>query len=83
MHFQKDTENVKRWAGQNGKSLQAELKVILEEQARLGNKAEARALAARIRDRIAARPQTDSGILQAEDRQYLACGRLDTRGRLA
>ncbi len=66
---QKVVENLKQRAANNGRSLQAELKEILEEQARLSNKAEARALAARIRDRIAARPQTDSGASQAEDRQ--------------
>lgn len=62
-------EKLKRQAAHNGRSLQAELKAILEAQARLGDKAEARALAARIRERITARPQTDSGILQAKDRQ--------------
>ena len=62
-------ENLKRQAANNGRSLQAELKAILEEQARYVNKAEARELAARIRRRIGSRPQTDSGNLQAEDRQ--------------
>ena len=66
---QEVVEKLKRRAAHNGRSLQAELKAILEEQACLGNKAEARALAARIRSRITTRPQTDSGILQAEDRQ--------------
>ena len=62
-------EKLKARAAANGRSLQAELKAILEEQARQVTKAEARALAARIRRRIGARPQTDSGILQAEDRE--------------
>jgi antitoxin FitA len=61
-------EKLKARAAANGRSLQAELKSILEEQARQVTKAEARALAARIRRRIATRPQTDSGVLQAEDR---------------
>lgn len=61
-------EKLKERAGQNGRSLQAELKAILEAHARLVSKAEARTLAARIRRRIGARPQTDSGVLQAEDR---------------
>jgi antitoxin FitA len=61
-------EKLKARAAANGRSLQAELKAILEEQARQVTKAEARALAARIRRRIGARPQTDSGVLQAEDR---------------
>lgn len=62
-------EKLKTRAANNGRSMQAELKAILEEQARQANKAEARALAARIRRGIASRPQTDSGILQAEDHQ--------------
>ena len=53
---------------QEGRSLQAQLKTILEAQAQLVSKAEARALAARIRRRIGSRPQTDSGALQAEGR---------------
>jgi plasmid stability protein len=62
-------EKLKARATANGRSLQAELKAILEEQARQVTKAEARALAARIRRRLEARPQTDSGMLQAEDRE--------------
>lgn len=60
---------LKQRAAANGRSLQAELKAILEEQARMAHKAEARALAAHIRQRIVSRSQTDSGELQAEDRQ--------------
>jgi plasmid stability protein len=60
---------LKRRAASNRRSLQAELKAILEEQAYLADKAESRALAERIRQRIVPRPQTDSGRLQAEDRQ--------------
>jgi plasmid stability protein len=59
---------LKRRAASNRRSLQAELKAILEEQAYLADKAESHALAERIRQRIASRPQTDSGCLQAEDR---------------
>ena len=62
-------ERLKKRAADNGRSLQAELKAILEAQARQVTKAAARALAARIRRRIGARPQTDSGKLQAEDRE--------------
>jgi len=62
-------KKLKEQAIRNGRSLQAELKAILEMQARLVSKAEARKLAARIRRRIRARPQTDSGVLQAEDRR--------------
>ncbi len=61
-------EKLKARAADNGRSLQAELKAILEAQAGIVSKAEARILAARIRRRIVSRPQTDSGILQAEDR---------------
>jgi plasmid stability protein len=53
----------------NGRSLQAELKAIIEAQASQVTKAEARALAARIRRRIGTRLQTNSGMLQAEDRE--------------
>lgn len=81
MKFQKNAENLKRWAANNDRSWKTDLKAILEGNVRLLNKTEAHALAARIRDRIVVRPQTDSGILQAEDRQYLACGRLDMRGQ--
>jgi plasmid stability protein len=61
-------EKLKERAVRNGRSLQAELKAILETQARWVNKEEARALADRIRRSIGVRPQTDSAILQAEDR---------------
>jgi plasmid stability protein len=62
-------EKLKARAAANGRSLQAELKVILEAQAKQVTKAEARTLAAHIRRRIDMRPQTDSGRLQAEDRE--------------
>ena len=62
-------EKLKARAAEHGRSLQAELKAILEAQASQVTKVEARALAARIRQRIGARPQTDSGVLQAEDRE--------------
>jgi plasmid stability protein len=62
-------EKLKARAAAHGRSLQAELKAILEAQARHMTKAEARALAASIRQRIGSHPQTDSGLLQAEDRE--------------
>ena len=62
-------ELLKQRAMSNGRFLQAELKAILEQQARMAYKAEARALAARIRQHIASHSQIDSGELQAEDRQ--------------
>jgi plasmid stability protein len=61
-------KKLKEQALRNGRSLQAELKAILETQVRLAGRAEGRKLAARIRRRIRRRPQTDSGLLQAEDR---------------
>jgi antitoxin FitA len=62
-------EKLKARAADHGRSLQAELKAILEAQASQATKAEARALATSIRQRIGLRPQTDSGMLQAEDRE--------------
>lgn len=62
-------EKLKARAADHGRSLQAELKAILEAQASQATKAEARALAACIRQHIGVRPQTDSGMLQAEDRE--------------
>ena len=62
-------ESLKTIAASHGRSLQAELKLAIENHARKANKAEARVLAARIRRRIRSKRQTDSGILQAEDRE--------------
>lgn len=62
-------EKLKARAAANGLSLQAELRATLEAQAKQVTKTEARALAALIRRRIGTRPQTDSGRLQAEDRE--------------
>ena len=59
---------LKAHAANHGRSLQAELKAILEAQARQVTKVEARALAACIRQRLSAQRHTDSGELQAEDR---------------
>ena len=62
-------EKLKVRAAANGRLLQAELKAILEAQARQVTKVEARALTACIRRRIGTRPQTDSGMIQAKDRE--------------
>lgn len=62
-------ESLKTIAATHGRSLQTELKLVIETHARKASKAQARALTARIRRRIAAKRQTDSGILQAEDRE--------------
>jgi plasmid stability protein len=59
-------------ARMNGRSLQAELKLILEQAARPASprisRAEYRALADEIRAAIGDRPQADSAALLAEDR---------------
>ena len=55
-------------AKRNQRSWQDELTRSLESKTKQVNKAEARALVAKIRRQIGVRPQTDSGILQAEGR---------------
>jgi antitoxin FitA len=63
-------ERLKARARDNGRSLQAELKLILEQAARPAparpSRAEYRALA--VRASLADQPQTDSAALLAEDR---------------
>jgi plasmid stability protein len=65
-------EQLKGRARGNGRSLQAELKLILEQAARPGSsrpsRAEYRALADRVRASLEDRPQSDSAALLAEDR---------------
>lgn len=65
-------EQLKSRARDNGRSLQAELKLILEQAARAGSsrpsRAEYRALADRVRASMGDRPQADSAALLAEDR---------------
>ena len=65
-----DTETVHRLkerARRHGRSLEAELRGILE-QAAVVDLAEARTLAARLRRRLGKRPHSDSTVLVAEDR---------------
>lgn len=59
---------LKARARKHGRSLQAELKSILEQAARVDT-GTARALAARIRQRLAGRSHTNSVALLAEDRR--------------
>jgi antitoxin FitA len=59
---------LKERARERGRSLEAELRGILETAAP-SDPGEARALAARIRRRLAGRAHTDSGALVAEDRR--------------
>ncbi len=58
---------LKARARKNGRSLQAEMKSILEQAAR-SDLAAARAAAARIRRQLAGRVHSDSAALLAEDR---------------
>ena len=65
-------ERLKARARDNGRSLQAELKLILEQAARPAparpSRAEYRALADQVRASLMNQPQTDSAALLAEDR---------------
>jgi antitoxin FitA len=62
-------EQLKARARGSGRSLQAELKLILEQAARPApSRAEYRALADRVRAVLGDRPQADSAALLAEDR---------------
>jgi plasmid stability protein len=60
-------ERLKARAEQHGRSLQVELKLILQ-QAAGPDMAEARKLAARLRRKLAGRAHSDSAVLVAEDR---------------
>ncbi len=60
-------EKLKKRARENGRSLQSELKQILENAA-LSSFAEARAAAERVRKRLGARKFSDSTALVREDR---------------
>lgn len=61
-------ERLKERARQNGRSLQSELKQILE-QAAEGSMTDARAAARAIRERMAGYAATDSAELLREDRE--------------
>jgi len=65
-------EQLKARARGSGRSLQAELKLILEQAAPAApaqpSRAEYRALADQVRTALGDRPQTDSAALLAEDR---------------
>ncbi len=60
-------ERLKRRASQNGRSLEGELRHILE-QAAEANMTEARRLAGQIRRKLAGRQHSDSAQMLAEDR---------------
>ena len=59
-------DRLKRRAGNSGRSLQAELKAILEQAARPAG--DVPALAARIRRKLSGREHSDSAELLAQDR---------------
>ena len=61
-------ERLKARAEQHGRSLQAELKTILE-QAASYDLEKAKRLAAKLRRELVGRKHSDSGELQAEDRR--------------
>jgi plasmid stability protein len=63
-------EELKRQAEDNGRSLQAEVRMLLESavQRPKMSMADFRKLAEKLRQEVAGREHTDSGILQAEDR---------------
>ena len=71
-HNEVVVEQLKARGHGNGRSLQAELKFILDQAARPAparpSRAEYRALADRIRASLMNQPQTDSAALLAEDR---------------
>lgn len=61
-------ERLKTRAARNGRSLQAELKSIVE-RAAMVDAVESRTLAARIRRKLGGRKHSDSGALVADDRR--------------
>ncbi len=61
-------QRLKRRAERQGRSLQAELRYILEHAAKT-DRFEARRVAGRIRRKLANRAHSDSGRLLAEDRE--------------
>jgi len=61
-------DRLKERARRHGRSLQAELKLILQEAAR-SDLGEARAAAARVRERLAAYSASESAALLREDRE--------------
>jgi plasmid stability protein len=65
---EKILKRLKRRAARNGRSLQAELKAIVERGAMV-DVIDARALAARIREELSDREQSDSAESIAEDRR--------------
>jgi antitoxin FitA len=63
----KVVERLKKQASVNGRSLQAELRIVLEQAARM-DMADAREMAARIREKLKGRQLSDSAELLREER---------------
>ena len=61
-------DRLKKRAARNGRSLQAELREIIERAAKV-DVIDGRALAAKIRRKLSGRPHSDSTELIAEDRR--------------
>ncbi len=65
---QRTVERLKARAARNGRSLQAELQIIVE-RAAATDIVESRAVAARIRRKLSGRKHSDSAALLADDRR--------------
>jgi len=65
---ERTVERLKKRASRNGRSLQAELQLIVERAANV-NVLESRDVAARIRRKLSGRAHSDSAALLADDRR--------------
>lgn len=65
---ERTVERLKKRASRNGRSLQAELQMIVERAATV-DVLESRDVAARIRRKLAGRRHSDSAVLLADDRR--------------
>jgi len=65
---EKTVDRLKKRASRNGRSLQAELQMIVERAAAI-DVVESRDVAARIRKKLASRKHSDSAALVADDRR--------------
>ena len=65
---ERTVERLKRRASRNGRSLQAELQLIVERAASI-DVLESRDVAARVRRKLSGRKHSDSAVLLADDRR--------------
>ena len=65
---ERTVERLKKRASRNGRSLQAELQIIIERAATI-DVLESREIAARIRRKLSGRKHSDSAALLADDRR--------------